>query len=178
MVKDKDIVVINCTGKTVTSDRGVRYYPLERKPTGMIEMPELQDGLIAQLLRLDFSDTRRILIAHADENVRQMFKRFVQLHGVTDIIEFDHYTRTVQMAMTDSPDLIILDFISQEINAYMVLDTVFAKNNLPAIPIVAITTNEITETEKAILSDYFDQMTKSNDVLNSTSEVNLRSLLD
>jgi len=177
IIKDKDIVVVNCTGKTTIPDRGIRYI-YEKKDSGPLPAPVLQDGLVAQLMKVDFSDSRRVLIAHADEVTRNLLKRYAQYHGITDIIETDHYARAVQVAMTEAPDLIFLDFLSPEINAYMVLDTVFAKNNTFSIPVIAITTDEISEGEKAILREHIDLMTNRAGTFKTSDANDFRSFLE
>jgi threonine synthase len=168
LIKEKDVVVVNCTGHTMSANDPNVYASYERTHNKVFDS-HLEDGVVAALMQIDFSKYQRVLVAHSDDSFRSIIMSYVQLHGATNVIEAKEGQQTLRMVHSESPDILLLDFFHTEFNGFGILDSIFSSGNNNIIPVVCLTTNEFTESERNFLENHFTLMTRSHDILINTS---------
>lgn len=161
LIKEKDVVVVNCTGHTIPVRKPNRS--ILQETNGKFRSQEYKtDGVLAALTQLDFSQYPRVLIAHSDESFRSILMSYVQLHGAEYLIEAKDYQQAMHLAHSESPDIILLDFYHPEFNGFGILDSLFKDVHSNIIPVICITTTEFTEDERVFLEHHFSITTRSN----------------
>ncbi len=152
LIKEKDVVVVNCTGHTIPSKRpNILQQDIQSHLSSGFSL----DGVLAVLSQVEFSQYPRVLIAHSDEKYRSIIMSYMQLHGAEVLIESVDSSQTIRLARSESPDLLLLDFYHPEFNGFGILDTLFKDANSQVIPVICLTETDFSESEKVFLEDHF-----------------------
>jgi threonine synthase len=168
LIKEKDVVVVNCTGHAANANMPNVHQRFEMTSNSYpIEFSG--DGILAALTQYDFSQFSRVLIAHSDDSFRSILISYVQLHGAENVIEAYDAQQTVLLIQSESPDLLLLDFYHTEFNGLGILDTIFKNGNNHVIPVICLTTSDFTEEERAFLQNHFTVTTRTQDLKIATS---------
>lgn len=168
LVKEKDVVIVNCTGHTSSANDPNVYSNYERTHNKVFNS-YLEDGVVTALTQLDFSKFQKVLVAHSDDTFRSIVMSYVQLHGSASVLEAKDTQQTIRMFHSESPDLLMLDFFHPDFNGFGILDTIFSNGNNNIIPVVCLTASEFTESERNYLENHYSMMTRSQDILINTS---------
>lgn len=177
VIKEKDIVVVNCTGHTTPMEKINRLTSLERKKMTSSLVLTNHEDMISVLNQLDFSETPRLLIAAANEKNSRILHLYATLLGATDVTEVSDPQKIVSTVQSISPDLLILDLASSEINGFAVLDSLFAKSNQNPIPTIGMLNAVLTNTEIVQLAMQLEILTKRGELLTSDLVAELRVLI-
>ena len=112
VIKEKDIVVVNCTGHTTPMEKINRLTALERKKmTSSLVLSNHEDA-ISVLDLVDFSETPRILIAMENEKTSRILQLYARLLGATEITSTTDQSTTLNAVQLNTPDLLFLDLAS------------------------------------------------------------------
>ncbi len=103
----------------------------------------------------------RILVVDDDREVREVIKQTLSDQGY-QIIEASNgveaYQMTVEAAVAERPDLIVLDIMLPQMNGYEVLEKLKANSQVAYIPVVIVSARNGTQDEtrgmKAGAADY------------------------
>ncbi len=175
LIKEKDVVVVNCTGHTIPAKKPniVRQMEHDKLSTGYSE-----DGVLAAISQIDFSHYPRILIAHSDESFRSILMSYMQLHGAEFFIESTNSAQTIRLAHSESPDLLLLDCYHPEFNGFGILDKLFKDPNNQIIPVICLTETEFTEAERSYLENHFAISAKTREANISDAAVEIHSAIE
>lgn len=154
IIKEKDVVVVNCSGHTMPVRKPILGILQENVQRPMA--PEFaSDGLLSVLSQLDFSQFPKVLIAHSDDDFRSIIMSYIQLHGSEYIIEAKDNQQALHLAHSESPDIILLDLYHPEFNGFGILDSLFKDVHSTIIPVICITTTDFSEDERIFLENHF-----------------------
>jgi threonine synthase len=177
VIKEKDIVVVNCTGHTTAMEKINRLTTLERKKmTSSLVLTNHEDA-ITVLNQLDFSETPKLLLAVENEKTRRIIHLFTKLQGALDIMEETDPEKIVSLMQATPPDVMILDMTSQVVNGFGLLDSLYARNNLNPIPTVGLLDGVLTNTEIIQLSMQIEILAKRGELLSSDTLSELKNLI-
>lgn len=106
----------------------------------------------------------RILIIEDNDDNRDMLSRRLRRRGF-DVIAASGGHEGIEMAQTESPDLILLDLNMPDIDGWQVTRQLKADATTSALPIIAITAHEIPgNREELLASGCVDYHTKPVDL--------------
>ncbi len=177
VIKEKDVVVVNCTGHTTPLEKITRMTSLERKKRTSSLVLTNHEDMISVLNQIDFSETPRLLIAAANEKNNRILHLYATLLGATEVIEVSDPEQIVSTIITGSPDLVILDMVSSKINGFSVLDTLYENNSQNPIPIIGMLNAVLTNTEIVQLAMQLEVLIKRGELLSSDLTTELRTLM-
>lgn len=92
----------------------------------------------------------RILIIEDNDDNRDMLSRRLRRRGF-DVITASGGHEGIEMAQTESPDLILLDLNMPDIDGWQVTRQLKAQEATTALPIIAITAHEIPGNREQLL---------------------------
>lgn len=177
VIKEKDIVVVNCTGHTTPMEKINRLTTLERKKmTSSLVLSNHEDA-VTVLDLVDFSETPRILIAIENEKTSRILQLYAKLLGAIEINTASDQSTTLNAVQINSPDLIFLDLASSRINGFAVLDELFARNEVAPIPTIGLLSGALTNTEMVHLAIQVEILAKRGELLSSDSLNELKQLI-
>ncbi len=168
LIKEKDVVVVNCTGHTANANMPNVHQRFEMT-SNSIPNEFSEDGILATLTQYDFTQFSRVLVAHSDDSFRSILISYVQLHGAVNVIEAKDAQQTTLLMQSESPDLLLLDFYHTEFNGLGILDSLFKNGNNHIIPVICLTISDFTEDERAFLQNHFTVTTRTQDMMIATS---------
>jgi threonine synthase len=168
LIKEKDVVVVNCTGHATNANKPNVHQRFDMT-SKTIQADFSGDGILAALTQYDFTQFSRVLVAHSDDSFRSILISYVQLHGAETVIEAKDAQQTGSLLQSESPDLLLLDFYHSEFNGLGILDTLFKNGNNHVIPVICLTTGDFTEDERAFLQNHFTVTTRTQDIMITTS---------
>ncbi len=168
LIKEKDVVVVNCTGHTNNANMPNVHQRFEMT-SNSFSNEFSEDGILATLTQYDFTQFSRVLVAHSDDSFRSILISYAQLHGAVNVIEAKDAQQTTLLMQSESPDLLLLDFYHSEFNGLGILDTLFKNGNNHIIPVICLTTSDFTEDERAFLQNHFTVTTRAQDIMITTS---------
>lgn len=177
VIKEKDIVVVNCTGHTAPMEKINRLTALERKKmTSSLVLSNHEDA-VSVLDLVDFSETPRILIAMENEKTSRILQLYARLLGAIEIITSKDQSTTLNAVQMNQPDLIFLDLVSPRVNGFAVLDELFARSDLNPIPTIGLLSGALSNTEMVHLAIQVEILAKRGELLSSDSLAELKQLI-
>ena len=106
----------------------------------------------------------RILVVEDDQQVREVIKQTLsdQSYQMMEAVNgAEAYQMTVDAAVAERPDLIVLDITIPELNGYEVLEKLKANPQVAYIPVVIVSARNETEDEtRAMQAGAADYITK------------------
>lgn len=149
-IKPDEIVVVNCTGHTMPIEKeilGDGWWRDVSIPSGLPqEKPE--EGLLAALSRVTAERYSRVMIVDDHPDARRLIMRILQSQGSFNLVEASSGREAIDRAISDLPDLIILDLMMPEVDGFAVLDALKDNPQTAAIPVIVVTAKELTADEK------------------------------
>ncbi len=102
----------------------------------------------------------RILIADDNEQNRELLEAYLSDEG-HEIVMSEDGQQTVEMAMSEQPDLILLDIMMPKLSGYEVCQKLRENSSTANIPILMVTAlKEMGDIEKAVAAGADDFLTK------------------
>lgn len=178
-VKPSDVVVINCTGHTMSVEGNVlgegwaRDLDLSSPLPG--EKPE--EGLLAALSRLSVKRFPRLAIVDDSLEARRLIRRILQVQGDYTLFEAAGGREAIELAQKEPLDLIILDLMMPEVDGFAVLDALEADPRTADIPIVVVTAKELTSQERQRLREQTQSLIQKGQFTNDDLLDDVRSLV-
>ena len=182
LVKPDDVVVINCTGHTISVEqevigdnwiKDVAYPPEEVRSSYPAE-----DGLLAALNRVNADRYKRIAIVDDNSQVRLLIRRILHAQGEYTLFEAEDGRAAINMIKNELPDLIILDLMMPEIDGFSVLDALRADPKTASIPVIVVTAKELTTIEKKRLKGQIQALMQKGDFMSDELLDEVRTLIE
>jgi threonine synthase len=181
VVKPTDTVVINCTGHTMPIERSILGEGWARNvvlPTKIKREDIPQEGLLAALNRVTADRFPRVLIADDTEEARRLIRRILQAQGNYTLMEAANGRQAIDIAIKETPDLIILDLMMPEVDGFTVLDELKAHPTTAPIPVVVVTAKELTSEEKTRLSGQIHKLMQKGEFMSDDLQDEVKALLN
>ncbi len=179
LIQPDDVVVVNCSGHTfpvekfLLGDDWARNVELAQE-TG--ESPAArEEGLLASLEHLD-KRTRRICIVEDNLDAARLLRRVLQAQGEYQIDEAHNGREGLEVIRRTIPDLILLDLMMPEVDGFGVIEALKADQRLRNIPVIVVTAQELTSTERKRLDGHVRRLLQkgtflSTDILEDIDEI-------
>jgi threonine synthase len=150
-IQPDDVIIVNCSGHTFPVEKFLLGDDWERSVEVASESgtaPELhEEGLLASLENLD-QRTNRIAIIEDNLDSARLLRRVLQAQGEYQIDEAHDGREGLEMVRKNPPDLILLDLMMPEVDGFGVIDALKADERLQDIPVIVVTAQELTMSEK------------------------------
>ncbi len=166
IIKPNDTVVVNCTGHTMPAEpsilgdnwsRDVKFPTSEETP---------QEGLLSALSQVAPERFPKIAIVEDTTEARRLIRRILQSQGNFTILEASNGREGLELIQRELPDLIILDLMMPEMDGFMVIEALRAKQETATIPVIVATAKELTQDEKNRLGGQIQSLMQKGDFLN------------
>jgi threonine synthase len=182
-IKPTDIVVVNCTGHTMPIERTILgegwarnvVLPTQTRPGLQAEIP--QEGLLAALNRVTADRYPRIAIIDDTADARRLIRRILQSQGNYTLFEATNGKEAIELALKETPDLIILDLMMPEMDGFSVLDALKANPQTAPIPVIVVTAKELTPEERERLNGHIHSLMQKGEFMNDELLDEVRALV-
>ncbi len=179
LVKHDDIVVINCSGHTMSVDSDVLgdgwAHTVDLKGKSTLENQE--EGLLAALNNVSVDKYPRIAIVDDAPDVRRLIRRILQSQGNYILYEAENGKTAIDLIRKEHPNLVILDLMMPDIDGFSVMDALQEKEDTKDIPIIVVTAKELTSAEKNRLKGHIQSLMQKGDFLSDDLLDEVRSLV-
>lgn len=119
--------------------------------------PVDEDQLIRKLQSLVSRRGPRVLVVDDDPTARYLIYKYLA-DTRYELIEAGTGREAVELAQTQRPDVILLDFVVEEVTAFDVIDELKADPRTRAIPVIVVTSQALTPAERQRLSAHADSI--------------------
>jgi threonine synthase len=179
VVKNTEVVVINCSGHTMSVDREILgegwEHTVDLKAKAMQENQE--EGLLAALNNVSVEKFPRIAIVDDEPDVRRLIRRILQSQGNYTLFEADDGKSAISLIKKERPNLIILDLMMPDIDGFSVMDALQAHPETKDIPIIVVTAKELTPDEKNRLKGHIQKLMQKGDFMSDDLLDEVRTLI-
>jgi threonine synthase len=168
MIKPTETVVVNLTGHTLPVEKMIlgegwakniilTSKQLEEKP---------EEGLLSALSRITPDRYSSVAIVDDNADARRLIRRILQSQGEYTIFEVENGVEAVELAKTETLDVMILDLMMPEMDGFSVIDAMKADEKMATISIIVVTAKELTEDEKDRLRGRIHSLMQKGEFLN------------
>ncbi len=151
VIRRDEVVVVNCSGHTFPVEKHLLGEDWARTVEMPAERPIVEEGLLGTLEQLDRS-VSRIAILEDDVKAARLLRRILQARGDYQIFEARDGRAGLELIRKERPDLVLLDLMMPEVDGFGVLEAMRADEELEGIPVVVVTAQELTASERTRLS--------------------------
>lgn len=179
-IKADEIVVVNCTGHTMSIERNILGEGWERNinvTSDSLDENGREEGLLAALSNVGIDRFPRIAIVDDEPNVRTLIRRILQSQGNYKLYEASNGKDAVEMIKKEHPNLILLDLMMPDMDGFQVMDALQLNQETKDIPIIVITAKELTPAEKNRLKGHIQSLMQKGDFMNDELLDEVRALL-
>ena len=179
-IKPNEVVVVNCTGHTMSIERNILGEGWERNinlTSDNLSEDGREEGLLAALSTVSVDRFPRIAIVDDEPNVRTLIRRILQSQGNYQLFEASNGKDAVQMIVRENPNLILLDLMMPDMDGFQVMDVLQTKKETQDIPIIVITAKELTSSENKRLKGHIHSLMQKGDFMNDDLLDEVRALL-
>jgi threonine synthase len=179
-IKPDEIVVVNCTGHTMSIERNILGEGWERNinvTADSLEESGREEGLLAALSNVGTDRFPRIAIVDDEPNVRTLIRRILQSQGNYKLYEANNGKDAVQMIKKEHPNLILLDLMMPDMDGFQVMDALQLNQDTKDIPVIVITAKELTPDENKRLKGHIQSLMQKGDFMNDDLLDEVRALL-
>lgn len=177
-VKHDDVVVINCSGHTMSVDSDVLgegwAHTVDLK--GKLAHDNQEEGLLAALNNVSVDKYPRIAIVDDAPDVRRLIRRILQSQGNYILYEAENGRAAIELIRKEHPNLVILDLMMPDIDGFSVMDALQEKEDTKDIPIIVVTAKELTAAEKNRLKGHIQTLMQKGDFLSDDLLDEVRAL--
>jgi threonine synthase len=166
-IKPSEIVVVNCSGHTMSIEPGILGKGWARNvvlPT-QADQDFPEEGLLAALNRVTEERFPSVLIVDDNPDARRLIRRILQSQGNYTLFEAENGREAISIAQSEIPDLIILDLMMPEMDGFGVLDLLKTRQETSSIPIIVVTAKSLTREEKHRLNGQIMKLMQKGDFL-------------
>ncbi len=160
VIKPDDIVVVNCSGHTMSVEKHVLGDQWQHSVdlSGQDKTPALpEEGLLSALEQVE-AQVRRIVIIEDNVDAARLIQRILQARGSYDIHLAHDGVAGIQLIRDLMPDLVVTDLMMPDVDGFAVIDTMKSDKLMARIPIVVVTAKDLTPKEKARLSGQIEML--------------------
>jgi len=157
IIKQDEVVVINCSGHTfpvekyLLGDEWARTLDIHEKE------PVVEEGLLGSLKQLD-GRVHSIVIIEDDPQATLLLRRILQTRGEYRVFEAYDGATGLELVRREHPDLILLDLMMPVMDGFQVLEALKSDQDLSGIPVIVVTAKELTNVERQRLSGRVDKL--------------------
>jgi threonine synthase len=158
IIKDNEIVVVNCSGHTVSAeshilgdqyDKYILNLELNHQREAVADAPQT-DGLGAALQNLDEQVTT-IVVIDDNPNDRRLIRRLLQSYKHYRVYEASNGAEGLQVVRDRQPDLIITDLTMPDVDGFMMIDWLKIDPRTAHIPVVVVSAKSLTLNDRKVL---------------------------
>lgn len=157
MIKEGEIVVINCSGHTFPAEShvlGDQYILNLQVESGQARHLALQsDGIGAALQNLHEQVTT-IVVVDDNPNDRRLIRRLLQSYKRYRVYEARNGEEGLQVIRERQPDLVVTDLTMPEIDGFTLIERMKANPQTAHIPVIVVSAKALTEQDRHHLSEY------------------------
>ncbi|MBI5667327.1 MAG: threonine synthase [Chloroflexi bacterium] len=160
VIKPDDVVVVNCSGHTMTVEKHILGDQWQHSVdlSGQAKTPALpEEGLLSALEQVE-SQVRRIVIIEDNVDAARLIQRILQARGSYDIRLAHDGATGIKIIREVMPDMVVTDLMMPDVDGFAVIDTMKADKTMARIPIVVVTAKDLTPKEKARLNGQIDML--------------------
>ncbi len=160
VIRPDDIVVVNCSGHTMSVEKHVLGDQWQHSVdlSGQDKTPALpEEGLLSALEQVE-AQVRRIVIIEDNVDAARLIQRILQARGSYDIHLAHDGVAGIQLIRELMPDLVVTDLMMPDVDGFAVIDTMKSDKLMARIPIVVVTAKDLTPKEKARLSGQIEML--------------------
>jgi signal transduction histidine kinase/CheY-like chemotaxis protein len=114
-----------------------------------------EDQLIRKLQSVATGRGARVLVADDDPAARYLIYKYLS-DTRYELVEATTGREAVELARTQRPDVILLDFLLEKVTAFEVIDELKADPRTRAIPVIIVTSHALQSSERQRLSVHAD----------------------
>ncbi len=179
VVKHDEVVVINCTGHTMSVDSNVIGNGWEHTidTNDQTSDENKEEGLLAALNNVSVEKFPRIAIVDDAPDVRRLIRRILQSQGNYVLFEAENGKTAIELIQKERPNLIILDLMMPDIDGFSVMDALQSRKETKDIPIIVVTAKELTLAEKNRLKGHIQSLMQKGDFLSDDLLDEVRTLV-
>ncbi|MEZ4671379.1 MAG: threonine synthase [Anaerolineae bacterium] len=160
VIKSTDVVVINCSGHTMSVEKHIlgdqwqHSVDLDEKKIAPT-LPE--EGLLSALQQVE-SQVRRIVIIEDNIDAARLIQRILQARGNYEIHLAADGEQGIRLVHEVRPDMVITDLMMPDVDGFQVIENMKGNKVTANIPIVVVTAKELTVKERARLSGQIEML--------------------
>lgn len=180
VIKPDDVVVMNCTGHTMSVEKHILGEQWQHSVdlSEQNKVPALpEEGLLSALQQVE-SQVRRIVIIEDNGDAARLIQRILQAQGTYDIQIAENGAQGIEIIRSTHPDMVITDLMMPDVDGFQVIETMKSDKKMSRIPIVVVTAKELTVQERARLSGQIDMLLQKGSFLDEEFVENLVSKLN
>ncbi len=179
VVKHDEVVVINCTGHTMSVDSNVIGEGWDHSVDIQDQSIEKnkEEGLLAALNNVSVDKYPRIAIVDDAPDVRRLIRRILQSQGNYILFEAQNGREAIDLIQKERPNLVILDLMMPDIDGFSVIDALQNRKDTKDIPIIVVTAKELTSAEKNRLKGHIQSLMQKGDFLSDDLLDEVRALV-
>lgn len=176
IIDPDEIVVLNCSGHTFPVEKhalGIEVVrDVDATPAVRAEIPH--EGLLSAL---EAVDTRigTVVVIEDDPDASRLMKRILEAYGVPEVLQAYDGLEGINVVQQQRPDLIVLDLYMPGIDGFGVLNRLKADEQLSDVPVVIVTAKDLTNEERARLSEQVHTLLQKGSFMDSSA---LQDLID
>ena len=148
VIKDGELVVVNCTGHTFPVEKHVLQdqWSVDLQLSDEDKAVSRHEGLQAALETLD-EKTTTVLVVDDNRDAAHLIRRLLEKKKKYRVFEAIDGRDALEQALERIPDMIILDLMMPEIDGFGVLEGLKADSRTQNIPVIVVSAKDITEEE-------------------------------
>lgn len=101
----------------------------------------------------DDNDTKRIILIDDNPTDARLISRILQTTRKLDIKQVQFGQEAISTIQAYQPDLIVLDLIIPDLSGFEILSQLRQDNALDRLPVIVVTSKDLSEDERALLKD-------------------------
>ncbi len=182
VIQPDEIVVVNATGHTlpveshILGERWAKHVVLRPQQT-KAEPPPPTEGLLAALSHLSDQHFPKVLVVDDHQPARLLLRRVLQSLGEYEVIEAVNGFEALEKALTEQPDLIILDLMMPGMDGFTVLEALKNSPQTAGIPVIVVTAKTLTPEEQERLRGHIERLMQKGEFLSDEFMEEIRALL-
>ena len=148
VIKDGELVVVNCTGHTFPVEKHVLQdqWSVDLQLSDEDKAVSRHEGLQAALETLD-EKTTTVLVVDDNRDAAHLIRRLLEKKKKYRVFEAVDGRDALEQALERIPDMIILDLMMPDIDGFGVLEGLKADARTQNIPVIVVSAKDITEEE-------------------------------
>lgn len=179
IIKPSEVVVINCSGHTMSIERSILgggwEHSIDMTNKAMRESTE--EGLLAALSNVAIDKFPKIAIVDDEPDVRKLIRRILQSQGNYKLVEASNGSEAIQMIHKERPNLVLLDLMMPDMDGFSVMEALQSSPETNEIPIIVITAKELTPAENRRLNGHIRSLMQKGDFMGDDLLDEIKTLL-
>ena len=184
VIKPDDVVVLNCSGHTVSVEKDILKGLLGDQWQHSVDLSQKdqtpvlpEEGLLSALEQME-AQVRRIVVIEDNVDAARLISRILEARGNYEVHVAHDGVQGIELILDVRPDLVITDLMLPGVDGFAIIDTMKNDMLMAHIPIVVVTAKELTAKERARLSGQIDLLLQKGSFIDEDFVESLVSKLD